>query len=384
MSTKRIIATIVSLLVAITALGLAFSIFKNVSSASKDALNQEAIQSIESKKDKTDSPVQVNAITVKNQASNEGLYIQGRLRAYDKTDLIAEVPGMLKPVNKRFKIGTRYNQDELIFEVDDTEARLSLQAQKAQLQTAITQMMPDLKIDMPNSFSQWKSYLDNFNLNSSVRTFPKALSERETYYVSLKGIQAQYYTIKSAEKRLSKYQVRAPFNGIMTSVNVGDSGYLRAGSPLGTIMNTSQYELEAAVPVAELKYIKKGRSVKILSDDTGKSWRGTVKRISDMIDPTTQAATVYIGASGAGLREGQYLRAEIKSSGGGAIAILPRNVVSKDMVHIITDGTLSQKRIELVRIEGDNALVRGLADGTKVAQGENLSGLIGQSVSIVQ
>ncbi len=384
MSLQRIIATVVSIIVALAALGMAVFIFNNVSSASKAALEEEAIQTIAPKSEKTDSIVTVQVIPVENRNYEGKLFVQGRLRAYDKTDLVAEIPGMLKPVSKRFKIGTRYQKDEVIFEVDDTEARLNLQAQKAQLQTAITQMMPDLKIDMPESYANWKSYLDNFNVNSSIRTFPKAISDRESYFIALKGIHSQFYTIKSAERRLNKYQVRAPFNGIITNVNVGDSGYLRAGSPLGTIMNTAKYEMEAAVPVADLKNIKQGRSVQVSSDDTGKTWRGTVKRIGDMIDPTTQTATVYIGVSGSGLREGQYLNAAINSRGGTKVAVLPSHLVKNNKVHVVEDGQLNTKTIELVKIEGGNAMVGGLADGTKVAQGDDLEKLIGQPVRIIQ
>lgn len=385
MSTKRIIATIVSLVVALAALAMAFTIFKNVSAASKAALEEEVVQTAEKKETTTATEVpEVKVLTVENQAYNGGLSVQGRLRAYDKTDLVAEIPGMLKPVSKRFKTGTRYTKEELIFEVDDTEARLNLQAQKAQLQTAITQMMPDLKIDMPESFSNWKSYLDNFNLNSSLRAFPKSISERESYFISLKGIHAQYYSIKSGEKRLSKYQVRAPFDGIITNVNVGDSGYLRAGSPLGTIMNTSKYEMEAAVPIGDLKYVKRGGRVKVFSDDTSKTWKGIVKRIGDMIDPNSQSATIYIGLVGSGLREGQYLRAEISSRGGGQVALLPSELVQDNVVHIVAEGTIAKQAVEVVKREGGKIMVKGLEDGTKVVQDKNSASLLGQAVRIIQ
>ncbi len=366
MTTKRIIATVITVIVALIMLGMAISIFQNVSAMAtppEEVVEEEKTLTKES--EIATNLKKVQAMAVKNKNIKSGFTAQGRLRAYDKVDLVAEVPGMMKPMEKRFKIGTNFSKDEVIFEVDDAEARLALKAQRAQVHTVITQMMPDLKIDMPDSYNNWKNYLDKFDVNRNISAFPKPLSDREEYYVSSKGLHAQYYNIKSSELRLTKYQVRAPFNGTITNVMVGESGYLRAGVALGTIMNTSKYELEAAVPVSDLKFIKKGSSVKVVSDDSDKSWTGTVKRIGDLVDANTQTATVYIGLSGSGLREGQYLRAEIKTSALNQAFEIPRNLlINQDKVYLVKDGIIVLSPVQIIKIDGDNAIVKGLPDNS--------------------
>ncbi len=367
MTTKRIIATIITFLVGVAALGFSYMIFKNVSelitSPSEEAIDTTLTAPPQSKTIPTTPLRNIKVKPIKNQRLQSGISAQGRLRAYDKVDLVAEIPGMMRPKIKPFKIGTRYKKGETIFEVDNEEAKLNLQAQKAQLQTVLTQMMPDLKIDMPSGFEHWKKYLDNFNVNQTLRPFPKPSSEQEAYYVSLKGIHSQYYTIKSGELRLTKYNVTAPFDGIITQAFVGDSGYLRAGAPLGTIMNTSAYELEAAIPVADLKSIRIGRSVKVVSDDSNKSWSGTVVRIGDIIEPTTQMATVYITLNGQDLREGQYLRAIINHSTSKQASTIDNDlIVDGNKVYVVQDSVVILIPIQVIKIEGNNAVVKGLKD----------------------
>ncbi len=386
MNLKRIIATIITFLVALIIFGLSYNIYKNISEVvapiEEEIKESKTSTSIEKRADDIKT---VEVIEVQNKKMNSGFSVQGRLRAYDKTDLVAEIPGMMLPMSKRFKIGTRYLKDEVIFVVDDAEARLSIKGQKAQVHTAITQMMPDMKIDMPQSYNNWKNYLDQFSVNQSIKAFPKPLSDREEYYVSSKGLHAQYYNIKSAELRLSKYQVTAPFDGIITNTLVGESGYLRAGVSLGTIMNTSEYELEAAVPVTDLKYIKKGRSVKVVSDDSGKSWTGTVNRIGDLIDATTQTATVYISLWGKELREGQYLRAIINANSSNKVVEIPKELLkNKDKVFIIKDSLATMVPIQIVKYQGSNAFVKGLENKTLLVKDNLDVSMHGVKVNAIQ
>lgn len=383
---KRIIATILTLVFSFIIVMLCSSIVSAWMGASEEKAEQMKLEN--AKKEAESVEVigdEVRVLLVSNESVKSGFSAQGRLRAYDKTDVVAEVQGMMKPTDKRFKIGTRYTKDEVMIEMDDTEARLGLKSQKAQLHTAITAMMPDLKIDMPESYNQWKSYLDAFDVNRPIKDFPKSKSDREAYYVSTKNLHTQYYNIKSAEVRLGKYQVRAPFSGVLVAANVNEGGLVRAGTPLGTLMNSGTYEMEAAVQVADLKYIKNGSSVKVVSDDSGKSWNGKVKRIGDIVDATTQTATVYIGLSGKGLREGQYLRAIINTSAISKAMEVPRNwLVNNDKLYVVKDDQLELKTIEVVKVAGDNVIVKGLDDGDRLLADKVSGAFEGMKVKVAE
>jgi len=61
------------------------------------------------------------------------------------------------------------------------------------LVNAITLLMPDLKIDYPQSFQQWKAYLDKFDVEISVLPLPEPLNDQEKYFIASKNLASQCY-----------------------------------------------------------------------------------------------------------------------------------------------------------------------------------------------
>jgi len=231
----------------------------------------------------------------------------------------------------------------------------------------ITQMMPDLKIDYPTSFQNWKTYLDNFNVEHSIKAFPNPVNSQEKYYVASKNILSQYYNIKSAESRLSKYNVYAPFSGVITNAGITPGSLVRAGQKMGELMNTSNYELEATVAMSDLKYIKVGNTVRLTSDDISGSWNGRVKRISNQLDANTQSIIVYIGVNGRNLREGMYLRGKVNASSFADAVTIPSDlIVDQNYVYVIQDSILALQEINIVKTSESETIVKGLKEGTQV------------------
>ena len=60
-------------------------------------------------------------------------------------------------------------------------------------------------------------------------------------------VRYQYYSIKNIEKRLSKYNITAPFNGVLTEALVTKGTLIRPGQKLGEFIDTSVFEIELAI-----------------------------------------------------------------------------------------------------------------------------------------
>ena len=309
---------------------------------------------------------EVPVIKVNNDNIASDLDIQGRLAPYEEISIFAEVSGRLIETARPFKVGSYFRKGDVLLKIDDTEARLALLSQKANLMNTITQMMPDLKLDYPDSYQNWKSYLDQFDESQPIKKFPEPVGDQEKYFVAARNLHTQFYNIKSQEERLSKYTVRAPFSGVLTSTSINPGSLVRAGQPMGELMNNAVYELEATVRLSDLAYIKPGNSVQLYSTDLEGSWNGRVKRISDQIDPNTQTVIAYIGVSGRNLRDGMYLSGRVKGKTvPDAIEIPTSLLVNQNQVfEIKADSSLQIQPVEVVSISDDKALVRGLANGT--------------------
>lgn len=304
----------------------------------------------------------VESFAIEKGSVASSLEIQGRLKAFNKIDLFSEVSGTLVSTTKPFKVGSYFEKGAVLLRIDDEEARLNLLAQKSSLENLITQMMPDLKIDYPESFQQWKDYLDQFDVNKSVKAFPTPLSDAEKFLISSRNLHNQYYNIRSAETRLNKYSIAAPFSGVLTQTSINAGSLIRSGQKLGELMNTYSYELEATVSMQDLKSIRPGNTVKLRSDNLEGQWTGKVKRISDQIDPSTQSVIVFIGVSGKELREGMYLRGDISAGSISDAIEVPRDLLvdQKAVYQIQGDSQLVLQNIELVSINGTKAIIKGI------------------------
>ncbi len=345
---------IVSGVAAVAVLALSFVVARSFSALDK-APEQKVAQ----------KPVkEIDVMVARNKSVPTQLTIDGELVAYDKIDIFAEVSGTLLATSRPFKVGSYFPKGSVLIQVDQEEAKLSLLAQKSTLLNAITQVMPDLKIDYPESYEHWKTYLDSFEMESSIRAFPEPVNEQEKYFIAARNLHTQYFNIKSAEERLKKYTLYAPFSGVITESSINPGAVVRAGQKLGELMNTYHYELEVTVPISDLKYIKNGSKVKLQSDDLEESWTGAVNRIDNQVDPATQTVKVFVDVKGNRLKEGMYMRGELEGNSIENALELPRELlVNQQSVYVLKDSVLSLREVDLIKITEDDVIVQGIDDG---------------------
>lgn len=308
---------------------------------------------------------QVEVMSVQNNAVASKLDVQGSLVAFNKIDLFTEVSGTLVGSDRPFKIGSYFSEGAMLIKIDETEAKLNLLAQKSTLLNAITQLMPDLKIDYTESFQQWKTYLDQFDVEKTLPAFPEPLNDQEKYFIASRNLLSQYYTIQSAEERLRKYVVKAPFSGVITQTSIQPGALVRAGQKLGELMNTSNYELQVTVPLSDLEYLTRGSKVALNSRDIAGTWTGTVRRINDQVDAGTQTVKVFIAVAGKNLREGMYMMGAIDAKPIKDAISIPRDLlINQNAVYVVHENTLELRPVEVIKVMEKEAIVRGITDGT--------------------
>ncbi len=305
---------------------------------------------------------------VSNATVEIGLEVQGRLVAYNKIDLFTEVGGLVRETGRPFKEGTYFPKGAVLLRIDNQEAKLALQAQKASLMNTIAQAMPDLKIDYAETFPEWERYLLNFRVEETLPELPEVTDNSARLFLVGRNIYTQYYNIKSVEDRLAKYTLYAPFSGVLTMTAVDKGAVVRTGQQLGQLMATGFYELVATVPLSQLNYLKPGAKVVLRSDDMSEQWTGKISRISDQIDPNSQTVEVYVGVSGKGLREGMYLRGTADAQPiAGATEIERALLIDEREVYVVErDSVLRLLPVEVAKYNAETVVVRGIPEGTQL------------------
>lgn len=326
----------------------------------------------------------VEVLAVKNEDIQTRIPLYGRLIAFEKTEIFSEVSGMLLGKGKTLRPGMRVVAGEELLRMDSRELELSIKAQRATLLSSITQILPDIKIDFPENLSTWEDYRRNFKLDAELDSLPAAKSARERDFIALKSIYNQYYSIKSAEDKLRKYRIYAPFSGEISESMVNTGTYIRAGQKLATLMNSSSYELEASVPLSDLSYIKIGQQVALSSEDfEDKTWTGRISRISNSIDAQTQTVKVYIQVSGSNLRENMFLSGHIQASTLAKVVEVPRTLLMNGkQVFYVRDSVLDLYEVQPVKIGEQTVLLRGLPDGLALLRVNFPGAFVGMRVDI--
>ncbi len=342
-------------------------------------------------KQKTDSPrkppgtssmLSVRTLEVHNGPANMPIPLQGRLAAYDRVDLFAEVNGLANQGEHPLKEGIHFQKGEVLLQLDDREARLALQGQRASLLTALAQILPDIKIEFPDRFATWQSYIEQLDPEKKISDLPQAGNNREKLFLASRGIQTQYYSIRSAEERLSKYRLVAPFDGVLTVVDVQRGTLVRPGQRIGQFLRLGSYELESSVSISDLGFLRVGQKVTLGSEDNGKSYTGLVRRIGDQVEASTQMVPIYIEVNGQGLKEGMFLSGEISGGISENVASLSKDlVVNGREIWQIQDSSLIKVAVDVVRNGRTNAIVRGLKEGALIVLDRKPGMIEGQRVN---
>ncbi len=205
-------------------------------------------------------------------------------------------------------------------------------------------------------------------------------------FISGRKILSTYYSIKNAEIVLAKYNLTAPFNGVLTEATVTPGTVIRPGLKLGTFIDPTVFELETPINSAMMDYLKVGQNVKVAAtDNSGKSWEGKVIRINNLVDAATQTMNAYLRVSGKGLEEGMFLEASIAATEIENAVELPREMLLPQDLIYITDGTtLSTQAVTPLYFMEKTVIIGGLEDGQQVLIKMPPSAYSGMEVSISQ
>ncbi|SHJ65909.1 Multidrug efflux pump subunit AcrA (membrane-fusion protein) [Reichenbachiella agariperforans] len=305
--------------------------------------------------------------TVKNQSESINITESGRLTAKNKADIYAEVQGVMQTTGKEFKAGVQFSKGQVLVKIKSSDSYANLQAQKSVLQNLVTSILPDLRLDYPESFERWNQYVINFDIDKPIPALPETASDKEKYFITGKNIYTTYYNTKNLEIVQSKYNIRAPYSGVVTEALVRPGTVIRTGQKLGEFIDPSVYELEIAISHSMISSLAPGQNVMVSSPGSDQAWVGKVARINGKVDATTQTVLVFIDVKGEGLKEGLYLEAHIEGQKVDQVYELDSKLlVGGNKIYTVVDNKLKLVSIQVIHKTQETVIVSGLTDGTEI------------------
>ena len=297
-----------------------------------------------------------------------------------QTVLTAEVGGEVIYRSKKFSEGSSVIEGEILAKIDDTD--LQLQYKNALLQLANAEVQHSLQLaEAEVAKEAWEKIGDG--VASDLTLKKPQLKQAEAL---LEVAKAQ---VSSAEKKLNKTEIVAPYAGRIQSVNIDLGTTIIPGQPVGALYTSSEIEVTLAVKDNDLQFLSipmDGRKldpseqalVEIRSFYKGKNqtWIGRLERVDGVIDPVTRMINLiavfkndFIETDKPNLPIGLFVEAQIDGIILKNIYSIPVNAISENNeVYIVNnDNELVLRQLSILKKYSDFVIVKdGLKAGERI------------------
>lgn len=312
--------------------------------------------------------VKTETVTYSDVASS--LMLPGRTVSGNEVSLVAEASGKIEQGNVTLRKGARFKQGQLIAQIYKDEVELALKARKSTFMTTMISLLPDLKVDYPESLKTYEDFFRQIDLNKDLPELPEVKNEKLRIFLASRGVFSEYFGIKQDEKKLKRHVLYAPFNGTFTQVNYEVGAYVNAGAQIAKMIRTDNLEVEVPVPNVDSKWIKIGDVVRVSDNLNQNEKQGQVVRKSNFIEENTQSRSIFVevnSTSGGELLTGEYKQVEFPGQIIRQSMVIPRNAVfNTNVVYIVVDGKLKKRDINILKVDEKTLVFNGLEEGVKI------------------
>ena len=155
-------------------------------------------------------------------------------------------------------------------------------------------------------------------------------SSESSLNVSRGSVMSAEAQVRLAQNALKDSVATSPLSGIVAKRHVQPGEKVAFDTPLVTVVDLREMELQAMVPAVDIPELKIGQTVDLTVDGYGeRKFTGRIERMNPSTEPGTRAILVYVGipnADGA-LRGGMFATGRIALAASGPVATLPSTAV---------------------------------------------------------
>jgi multidrug efflux pump subunit AcrA (membrane-fusion protein) len=304
----------------------------------------------------------------------------GVLNAFKRISLTSRVQGVMQTIKPLFKVGQNYKKGQTLVQIDASDFNANVIAQRASLYNLITSVLPDLQLDFPVAHSNWRIFLQNFELKKPVPALP-LMEENVRLFVSGRGIISSYYSLQNLEQNLKFYSIKAPFDGVLVAANTTEGSLVRPGQELGEFIAPGNYELMVALPKSYVDNVEVGAKVSLKSVDADLTYQGVIKRINAQVNTQTQSVGVYIQVKNSLLKEGMYIEAQIEAKEFDNVFAINRGLLNGDQqLYVVVANKLELKRVVPLHYTETLAIVSGLENSDEIVAQPMIGAFVGMEV----
>lgn len=285
--------------------------------------------------------------------------IDGPVQALNKIELFSEVSGIVSVQSQQFEEGQSYRKGEVLLALDRSEAESAYRSARSNYLSLLAQVLPDLKLDFPDQYQTYYQYLKNLNAGAALPPPPEEKNPQLKLFLSGRNFYTAYQNAEAAQIRLEKFSLKAPFDGVVTEALVESGQLVRPGQLLGEYIGKGRYEMRSSISANEARMVRKGDRVKLMSSDGLREYQGLVYRKNEKLNPNTQSLDIYISLEAEDLKDGEYLKAELKGQAlPQAIALDRKLLIDEKSLFVIEDSTLLRREVNILHQDPERVIIK--------------------------
>ncbi len=332
--------------------------------------------------------VPVRTAQARTASFSAPLELSGSLAAVRSVTLGAASAGRIVAVNVR--VGDTVHAGELLAQVDPTMYSAQLAGARAGASAAADSeraadaavAQAQSRLTLAESTARRMSALyaaGAISKQQQDESQAGAASARAAYAQAQAGLQAArglsaqaQAGVSAAAVPLENASVTAPFDGVVTQKLVEPGAVVGAGTPIVAVQNTSDLELDVALPEDRAASLMPGTAVNVAVDAlAGAAISGRVRAVVPSENPALRSATVRIAiAPHAGLLPGMFARVRIGGAPERGVGVPVAALVTRagqSGVFSVTANTASFIPVQTGASSGGLIEVTGVKPGTTVA-----------------
>ena len=257
-------------------------------------------------------------------------------------------------------------KDELVLQIDSREVENRLYTLRSEFVNSVALILPEMKIEDDEVYQKWYEYFSKLDIHEPIPELPEISNAQEKTKLSTRGVYSKYYAVKNQEILLSDYTIVAPFTGYINSNEIIKGSYVSTGQQLLTLSDARNVEIAVQLLIDEINLIdfSSTPTVKIFTDkNRDEVLFGKVYRKETLLNRNSQTLNVYVSFQNSKLNSsflpGNYVSVKIDGMKKNDVAKIPRYVVdNENHVYTMEDGKLARRKVEVVAIQGDVAIIK--------------------------
>ena len=294
----------------------------------------------------------------------------GEVQPLESTNLAAQVSGEVQWWNPKFVSGGLVRRGEVLFSIEKDAYEAALILAQSNLSSAKAQLIQEQA--QAEVARQEAATMPEARVTDLYLRKPQVMSAQ----AAVKSAEAQ---LKIAQRDLDNCEVRAPYDALIVSRNIGSGDYITQGTSAGVINNIEQAEITFPVAGFDSVFMAENtigsQALVVLDDNNNTQINATIHRDTGIVDSATRMTHLVarindpyaLNSNKPIIKFGSYAFITFEGKTLHNVYRVPQELITNNTLWTLDeDNKLQSHSVNVIREDGSDFLIQGNFNANKV------------------